>query len=487
MNPIVIIHDVSDFRLDWNYARLAYEDTSSSVRYYYITDIVSVRNGFWEVHLKEDVLATFYTDIMSCQYFVERTSRQAQYDTNIYDPLVPKEYIPKTTRMAVSQHSPQPAENGVTLMTSGFTSDTDGINYVIVVARTGDPLALDNGIGQMPDRSSSLLRNYVTSEDNPSVYVYCCAYETMINFVSYVSTHSSVASSVVSLCRYPYAIPHNDAVSTIRLGGSDISTGSESAKSTYYPVNFDTLVMRDIDWSFIKYEDSWERGDETYTMYLPYVGNIEIDPSSVAEGNEIQVIYIPYYASNTCLVAVLNISKSLYLYLGTATISIQIPLTQTNDQAIRDEWTQIGIRSAVSLVGDGLKLAYGGGLAKVSAVGSIASNASSIITTALTTHHQSEVNMPVSQNGYNLQQQALLYVTRTTYKETASTDAFVNQFGVPCMKHIYFNILQDTDNDVFAKCNMTFLPIKANATEYQEILSLVNQGIIIPSANSVTT
>lgn len=486
MNPVILINDASgSFRLDWNYARIYFHDLSSSVRSYYITDIVSVREKFWEIHLREDVLETYRTQLLASTFFVERTSNSAYYDKGIYDPIVPKEYVPVSSPCAITNHIPQPSKSGVTLMTGGFEDDTDGINYVIVVARTGDPLALDNGIGQMPNRTESLLRGYLADSDNPSVYVYCCAYQTMINFVSYVSTHwTSVGSSVVALCKYPYAVPHNSAIYTIRLGGSDISTGSESVKSTYYPVNFNSIVLKDFDWQYINYSDSWERGDESYYIYLPYVGNISIDTTSVKQGDEIQIIYLPYYASNTCLVAVLNITRGLYLYIGTATISIQIPLTQTNDQAIRDEWTQIGIRSAVSLVGDGLKLAYGGGLAKVSAVGNIASNASSIITTALTTHHQSEVNMPVSQAGYNMNQSVIPFCTLPVYTETADSEDFVNQFGVPTMKHILLSDLQTSDSDVFVKCNVTYLPIKANGSEYSELISLLNQGIILYPSSS---
>ena len=41
-------------------------------RYYYITDIVSVRKGLWEVSLSCDVIMTYRLGIKNAQAFVER-------------------------------------------------------------------------------------------------------------------------------------------------------------------------------------------------------------------------------------------------------------------------------------------------------------------------------------------------------------------------------------------------------------------------------
>ena len=50
-------------------------------RYYYIMDIVSVRNGLWEVSTQVDVLMSFANDIKQCTGII---SRQESTDLNGY-------------------------------------------------------------------------------------------------------------------------------------------------------------------------------------------------------------------------------------------------------------------------------------------------------------------------------------------------------------------------------------------------------------------
>lgn len=45
-------------------------------RYYFITDIVSVRMGLWEVYLHVDVLKTYEDDINECVCILENTQEQ---------------------------------------------------------------------------------------------------------------------------------------------------------------------------------------------------------------------------------------------------------------------------------------------------------------------------------------------------------------------------------------------------------------------------
>lgn len=54
---------------DFNYAYLA-----EFGRYYYVTDIISIRNNLWEIHLSVDVLMTYKDAIMNCKAYVDRTS-----------------------------------------------------------------------------------------------------------------------------------------------------------------------------------------------------------------------------------------------------------------------------------------------------------------------------------------------------------------------------------------------------------------------------
>lgn len=54
---------------DFNYVYLAMFN-----RYYYVDDIISIRNNLWEIHLSVDVLMTYKDAIRKCVAYVDRTS-----------------------------------------------------------------------------------------------------------------------------------------------------------------------------------------------------------------------------------------------------------------------------------------------------------------------------------------------------------------------------------------------------------------------------
>lgn len=56
-------------------------------RYYFITDIVSVRNGLWEIKMHVDVLQTYASQIRACEEMVSR--QEFNYNNYIQDNQAP--------------------------------------------------------------------------------------------------------------------------------------------------------------------------------------------------------------------------------------------------------------------------------------------------------------------------------------------------------------------------------------------------------------
>lgn len=73
INPVVMIH-ASNLAL-YNYAYIP-----EFHRYYYITDIVSVRNGLWRVTMSVDVLMSFKTGILDLNVILSDTETTGQSD-----------------------------------------------------------------------------------------------------------------------------------------------------------------------------------------------------------------------------------------------------------------------------------------------------------------------------------------------------------------------------------------------------------------------
>ena len=76
-NPVITIAGTSSI-LAYNYCHIP-----DFGRYYFITDIESVRNGVWNISLKCDVLMSFASDILSSYAIIDSTSVQ---DTTNYLP-----------------------------------------------------------------------------------------------------------------------------------------------------------------------------------------------------------------------------------------------------------------------------------------------------------------------------------------------------------------------------------------------------------------
>lgn len=65
LSPIVTIESATTPTVNYAYI-------SALGRYYFITDMVSVRNGLWALYLNVDVLQTYSQDILTCSAVVSR-------------------------------------------------------------------------------------------------------------------------------------------------------------------------------------------------------------------------------------------------------------------------------------------------------------------------------------------------------------------------------------------------------------------------------
>ena len=76
-SPSILVESTS--LVDYNYCYIP-----EFKRYYFISDIVSVRNNLWRVSLKCDVLESFKSDILKLSCIVDKQQNQS-YNNNIDD------------------------------------------------------------------------------------------------------------------------------------------------------------------------------------------------------------------------------------------------------------------------------------------------------------------------------------------------------------------------------------------------------------------
>lgn len=107
--PSSVLNPVAIIQTDSNISGCNYAHISSFARYYFITNIVSVSNGIWEVRMKSDPLATYRTQIGNISAYVERAS--ADYDERIIDGYYPakNEFTYHEASVATSYHNIAPS------------------------------------------------------------------------------------------------------------------------------------------------------------------------------------------------------------------------------------------------------------------------------------------------------------------------------------------------------------------------------------------
>ena len=118
MTPVIKIERLPQDAIpgDYTYARWVQAD-----RYYFIEDWVWV-NGLWEVHMKEDVLATFKTPIGNSTEYVLRTDSTTDFNGEITDTT-----YPATTDIVSESYS----------LTNIFTTDLSVGCYIVGIISGG--------------------------------------------------------------------------------------------------------------------------------------------------------------------------------------------------------------------------------------------------------------------------------------------------------------------------------------------------------------
>lgn len=77
IDPIITIEKINPTSLDYNYMYI-----DEFKRWYYINDIISIRNNLWEIHAHVDVLFTWRADISTMEAIADKIENFS--DANVY-------------------------------------------------------------------------------------------------------------------------------------------------------------------------------------------------------------------------------------------------------------------------------------------------------------------------------------------------------------------------------------------------------------------
>ena len=254
-SPTFIL-DASSIGSDWNYC-------SAFGHYYYIEDIVYSTNDIIELSCVQDVLATYKSDIGNYTAFIERSASAS--DNQIRNSFISSRQTLGSTRKAST------AITGYSILGS-YVLRVQGRSGIDTYA--GTSAGINNAFASIFDLDtfSSEYEDIDTAEIVSGIEQY-----RKILF----ATSFNPSNYIASLMWFPFTIG-GGSTSNLYLGFHDAGAVSGLTKTAQYSILDSGTITRPTrvfnDWR--DYDNTWCR----YTLYLPGVGEIALDASSISNG-----------------------------------------------------------------------------------------------------------------------------------------------------------------------------------------------------------
>lgn len=273
--------------------------------YYFVTDVVSVRNDIWEIHCTKDVLATYRTEILNSQAYV-------LYDTapnsNIVDTrlAVESEF---TTSYAQTEIAQLDGSGVYALCVVGANStdtwivpDTDDLTN-LMAAKFYDAFS-----GTLPLDTGNIVTQLKESLD------------WSLSFLSNFFASGTAPDCVRSCYWLPWDISGDSGVEEIKLGSFQTNQFGRRVITNNLLMTYQvTIPWQTNDWRRLS------PFTQVY-LYLPFIGVVNIPSASISKYSALTVEYS--LAKRTGEISVIisadNGNHIIGLYQGMSAINIPI-------------------------------------------------------------------------------------------------------------------------------------------------------------------
>lgn len=254
-SPTFIL-DASSIGSDWNYC-------AAFGHYYYIEDIVYSTNDIIELSCVQDVLATYKSAIGNYTAFIERSASAS--DNKIRNTFISAEQTLGTTRKATTSIGDYSIVGSYVLRLQGRS----GIDTY-----AGTDAGINNAFANIFDLDT--FSSEYNDIDNSQIVAGIDQYKKILFASSF-----NPSSYIASLMWFPFIIGGGNT-SHLYLGFHDAGSVTGLSKTAQFSILKSGTVTRPTrvfnDWR--DYDNSWSR----YTIYLPGVGEVALDASSISNG-----------------------------------------------------------------------------------------------------------------------------------------------------------------------------------------------------------
>ena len=304
-----------------------------------------------------------------------------------------------------------------------------------------------------------------TVDSNAMFTVYAPSLSQLNSFGGWLWT-SSIVEQILRMWQNPldgiialmkvYAVPTTGSSRNIQVGYLDSGVSAPVVTSQFVTVDCGSVTVSENKHNATDYSPY-----VALHLYLPFIGIVELDTDEFMDGT-ISVKYSIDVYTGTCLAEVkctrsIDMPNATILYTFSGNASQQLPLTSSNFAG--------ALSSLVSAVGGGIMIASGG------AVGGIAG-------AAALGHSLTHEMVHVGHSGA-LSSNAGIMAGRTPYLIISKRHAYdaanyATEYGYPANKTVYLGNCSG-----FTRVKAGHLKSKANATEKEEIMALLQKGVIL--------
>lgn len=327
INPVFILQG-ADFEV--NYVQWG-------SRYYWVTDIVSIRNGAVEVHCKVDPLASFKTEIGASTQYVVRSS--AMWSARLVDTFYPASTDVDVSRVSLDALHNAVVDGGTYVLGTlgGGSAAVDGVKYYIL--SPSDFASLMNYLGD-PTQNDMIDYNIVQE-------ISAALQKEIVNPFQYFT----------SCMWFPFTISSAQVSQPVTFGWWEASSfvldyidpSDPNASYAYYVADFTIPLHPDCGGVAESYLNS-----SPYTklsLHCYGFGDIPLDAtlfnSSGLHKGKVK-IYIDYY-SGVGLLLVEN-DVGVCVYRSHAQIGVPVQLSQVTQHLLQ---SAVGVVSSVAAAAQG--------------------------------------------------------------------------------------------------------------------------------------
>lgn len=455
----------TEFILTANYAYIAEFN-----RYYFINDIVSVRESIWRIELICDVLMSYKNEIDNLYCWVSRSENT--YDDTIEDTLAFYEYDKQ-----VEYTIPTNIDSVTTFNSNIGLSNNFLLTYMSNETTYWSSALPSDGTlnGVSVSGAGAFLATQYRALDWSNAY----------SLINTLFINDIVKKYIKSIVAYPFEIGEITTTSKNIIIGDINGTTSGSSQTKwsltlpniiYAPRNIITrIVIADFIYNGINMFLDYEPYSQ-YELYIPYYGYVKISANELI-GKRIKVFYTINYENGSCSVTIYNYTDSKPIFSGACQIGVKIGLSSTNTLEIENQKTSVMLNSVVSGISSALMVVGGiassNPMAVIGGTLGMTKSATSAISKFNNMYVTSNVQLSDAPSGLVLNQQVFI---KHTHVVKLSESGYNKLYGKPLNKYVQLKDLHG-----FVICDKFHLENFSTATldEINSLTSLLKTGIIL--------